>query len=97
MNFKELEIQTIRPLAILEGSLDGTRFIAEAVKEDGKTQFLLLTPPDYKPIGGTVVEQYILESAIAKHGYTPVEHNPITTFEDYEKYLREINPPLKQE
>lgn len=96
MNFKELGIQTIRPLAILEGGLNGTRFIAEAIKEDGKAQLLSFIPPDYDPSGAVPVESYILESAIEKHGYAPIEHDPIVTLESYEKYLREINKPLKE-
>lgn len=98
MNFKELGIQTIKPLAVLEGGLNGTRFIAEATKEDGKSQLLSLTPPDYDPAKAVPVEDYILDSAIEKHGFIPVELEPITTFEDYEKYLREINkPPQKSQ
>lgn len=96
MNFKELGIRAIRPIAILEGGLNGTRFIAEATKKDGKAQLLSLIPPDYNLAKAISVEPYILESAIEKHGFIPVEHDPITTFDDYEKYLREINQTLKQ-
>lgn len=93
MNFKELGIQTIKPLALLSGGLNGTRFIAEATTEEGNTKLISLIPPDYNPSNGVEIEEYILESAVEKHNYVPVEHDPILSTEEYEKYLREINQP----
>ena len=96
MNFKELGIQTIKPLAVLKGGLNGTKFIAEATKEDGKIQLLSLIPPDYSLDRATPIESYILESAVEKHEFIPTDHGPIRTFEDYEEYLREINQTPNQ-
>lgn len=97
MNFKELGIQAIRPLAILKGGLNGTRFIAEATNKSGEAQLLSLTPPDYDPAKAVPIKPYILESAIEKHSFIPVKHDSIVTFEDYEKYLQEINQPPEKE
>jgi len=93
MNFKELGIRTIKPLAVLGGGLNGTRFIAETITEDGKSKLVSLVPPNYNPSNGVEIEKYILDSAIEKHDYVPVDHDPILTTEEYEKYLREINQP----
>lgn len=97
MNFKYLKIQTIRPLAVLTGGLDGTRFIAEVTKENGKSELFSFMPPNYDPTKAVPVEEYILDSAIEKHGFKAIEHEPITSYEDYEKYLREINQLPRQE
>lgn len=93
MNFNELGIQNIEPLAVLRGGIDGAKFIAKVVKKDGRSQLLYLIPPSYDPSKGIVTEEYILESAIEKHGFLPIEQEPILTYEDYENYLREINKP----
>ncbi|MFA6446533.1 MAG: hypothetical protein WCW14_04790 [Candidatus Paceibacterota bacterium] len=91
MNLKELGIQAIRPLAILYGGLNGVLFMAEIVKEDGTFKLYSLSPPDYDLARAVQIEDYILDSAVEKHGFIPTRHESIISFDDYEKYLREIN------
>jgi hypothetical protein len=93
MNFKELGINSVRPVAKLEGGLNGVRLIVEARKEKGYTEILSVLPPDYDLSKAIPIEQYILESAVAKHGYIPVSEQPIMDFKQYEEYLRRINQP----
>ncbi len=94
MNFKELGIHYIKPVALLKGGLNGARFIAEYMSESGRVGLLSLAPPDYDVTKSVQIERYLLLSAVEKHGYIPVEHDFILNFEDYEKYLREINNPF---
>jgi hypothetical protein len=91
MNFKELAIQGVEPLAVLTGGLDGTRFIARITKREGVTSLFFITPQNYDLRNPTPIEYYVLDSAIAKHGYVPTEHGMITTDEDYIQYISEIN------
>jgi len=93
MNFKELGINSVTPVAKLEGGLNGVRLIVEARTENGFTEILSVLPPGYDLSKAIPIKQYILESAVAKHGYTPVEEPPITNFEQYEEYLTKLNKP----
>lgn len=63
----------------------------ETVK--GDKELISVLPPDYDLSGSVPVKQHILEAAVAKHGYIPFDHEPLTSFEEYEKYLRELNKP----
>lgn len=91
MNFKEIGINSVTPIAKLEGGLTGVRLIVEARKEKGFTEILSVLPPGYDLSKAIPIKQYVLESAIAKHGYVPVSEQPITTFDQYEKYLTIVN------
>ena len=91
MNFKELGVFSITPVASLVGGLNGPRFIAERQLLDGKKELISVLPPDYDISKSIEIKSYILESAVAKHGYVPVEDDFITSFEEYEKYLIELN------
>lgn len=93
MNFKELGINSVTPLAKLEGGLNGPRLIVEARREKGYTEILSVLPPEYDLSEAIPIERYILESAVAKHGYTPVEEPPIASFKQYEEYLTKLNKP----
>jgi len=91
MNFKELGINSVTPVAKLEGGLNGVRLIVEARREKGYTEILSVLPPGYDLSKAIPIKQYILESAIAKHGYIPVSEQPIMSFEQYEEYLTKVN------
>ncbi len=93
MSYKELGISTIKPLAKLEGGLNGPRFIAEKEILKGDKELIFILPPDYDLSRSVSVKQHILEAAVAKHGYIPFDHEPLTSFEEYEEYLREVNKP----
>lgn len=93
MNFRELGINSVTPVAKLEGGLNGVRLIVEARREKGYTEILSVLPPGYDLSKAISIKQYILESSIAKHGYIPVSEQPITTFEQYEEYLTKVNKP----
>ncbi len=93
MNFKEIGINSVTPVAKLEGGLNGTRLIVEARREKGYTEILSVLPPGYDLSKAIPIKQYILESAIAKHGYMPINGRPITTLEEYERFLTEVNKP----
>jgi len=93
MNFKELGISSITPVAKLEGSLNGPRFIAEKETIKGGKELISVLPPEYDLSRSIPVKQHILEAAVAKHGYIPFDHKPLTSFEEYEEYLRELNKP----
>ena len=90
MNFQESDIKGIKPLAILKGGLNGTRLIAEVTYGNGEIILLSLLPPNYSLQDLIILQQYLLESAVAKHGYSVVPQKEITSFEEYEQYLREI-------
>ena len=93
MSYKELGISTITPLAKLEGGLNGPRFIAEKETVKGDKELISVLPPDYDLSKSIQVKQHILEAAVAKHGYIPFDHEPLTSFEEYEEYLRELSKP----
>ena len=94
MNFQELGITSVIPLAKLEGGMNGVRLIVEATKGKGFTEILSILPPNYDLSQAVHLEKYKLESAIAKHGYTLVEEPLITDFVQYEQYLTKVNQPL---
>lgn len=96
MNFKELGIFSITPVAKLEGGLNGPRFIAERKMLKGERELISVLPPNYDLLKSIQIKQYILEAAIAKHGYIPFDHEPLISFEDYEKYLRDLNKPKEK-
>ncbi len=85
------EIQYIMPLAVLYGSIDGCRFIAEVKNKSGKRVLSFFTPPHYDLASSYEIESYILDSAIVKHGFVVIQHSPISTTKDYERFLHEIN------
>jgi len=91
MNFKELGVFSITPVASLVGGLNGPRFIAERQLLDGEKELISVLPPDYDLSKSIEIKPYILESAVAKHGYVPAEGDSITSFDEYEKYLIELN------
>jgi hypothetical protein len=91
MNFTELGISAILPLAELKGGINGTRFIAEVTTVGGEKRLLSILPSEYDLSKAIPIEPYILESAVAKHGYDPVEHELLDNEEKYQTYLREIN------
>ena len=91
MNFKELGVFSITPVASLVGGLNGSRFIAERQLLNGEKGLISVLPPDYNLQKPIEVKPYILESAVVKHGYVPTEDDSITSFEEYEKYLIELN------
>lgn len=94
MNFNELEIYSITPVAKLEGGFNGVRLIVEKRDMGGHTEILSVLPPGYDLSQAIPIEQYIKESSIAKHGYIPIEgQQPITNPEQYENFLTEINRP----
>ena len=93
MNFKEIGINSITPVAKLEGGLNGVRLIVEARREKGYTEILSVLPPRYDLSKAIPIKQYILESAIAKHSYVPITGQPITNPEQYEEFLTKINKP----
>jgi len=78
-------------VAELKGGINGTRFIAEATTINGEKKLLSIIPPEYNLAEAIPAEPYILESAVSKYGYTPVEHELLDAEEKYKNYLIEIN------
>ena len=48
MNFTELGILTIEPKAVLEGGINGPRFMAEITTTTGDKKTVSILPNDYK-------------------------------------------------
>lgn len=95
MNFKEMGVQTVEPLAVLEGGINGVKFIARTTMNDGQSQLMFMVPPNYDLKTAVLTNEEVLETAVIKHGYGLVNHKPIESVEEYEEYLREINKANK--
>jgi len=91
MNFKEYSIKTIEPKAVLKGGLNGSRFIARVVFEDGSRKLFSILPPDYTYDSFLEIENYILDASVAKYGYQIIEGLIFSSDEGYDSFLKKIN------
>lgn len=91
MNLEEKKFMYVLPIAILYGDINGALFIAKIKEKDEKPKLFLFFPPNYNFGNAQQIDEVILQSAIQKHDYTPVDYNIIVSNSEYNNFIKELS------